>query len=77
MSDAKKKFILFLKKKGAYAAFRKNLNSTRVRNNIKGGYILSFIVSISFTWNDTKEGYDFWRNISDEWHLFANNNMNH
>ncbi len=63
----KKKFILFLKKKGIYAAFRKNIDSPRVRNDIKYGHILSFIFDISFFWSETKEGEDFWRNISNEW----------
>ena len=75
MSDAKKKFILFLKKKGVYATFRKNIHPTRVRNDIKDGYILPYIIDLSFVWSETKEGDDFWRKISNKWSHCSAKNM--
>jgi len=63
----KKKFILFLKREGAYASFRKNLISTRMRNNIKDGHISPGVINLSFSWKDSKEGYEFWAKIHDYW----------
>ena len=63
----KKKFILFLKRNGAYASYRKNVISS-ARNEIKRGNIISYnIINHSFSWEDTKEGYDFWSILANDW----------
>lgn len=63
----KKKFILFLKREGAYASFRKYIISTKMRKGVKDGNISSGIIYLSFDWCKTKEGKDFWFKIHDYW----------
>ena len=62
----KKTFIAFLKKKGIYASYRKNIGEA-TRKEIKDGYIPYSIISYSFNWRETKEGYDFWNAMSSDW----------
>lgn len=62
----KKTFILFLKKKGAYSSFRKNITKS-ARMRIKNGSITSEIIGMSFPWNTTKEGVAFWRSLDVQW----------
>lgn len=62
----KKNFISFLKRKRAYASYRK-LVIPSARNEIKNGYISHDIINHSFSWESTKEGYEFWRFMANDW----------
>ncbi len=73
ITDVKKKFILFLKKKGVYASYRKNLSAKDVRYFIKNQTIWDEIIRFSFNWGKTKEGDAFWLNINNTWsHIYKN-----
>jgi len=63
----KKKFISFLKREGAYASFRKYITSPCVRKDIEDGHISPYMINLSFSWKDSKEGYEFWGKIHDYW----------
>ena len=62
----KKQFILFLKKKGVYALYRKNISSI-TRKVIENGYIPYNIIGLTVAWSKTKEGHDFWENLDTKW----------
>jgi len=69
----KKKFILFLKKKGIYASYRKNLSCPRIRRYIKIGSAPEGIIGYSFGWDKTKEGRCFWGDIDYKWFNICSN----
>lgn len=71
MFDMKRKFILFLKKKGIYASYRKNV-CLLGRYEIKKGIINGSFIGYSLNYEKTKEGCHFWRNISNEWYYIYN-----
>jgi hypothetical protein len=62
----KKNFISFLKRNGAYASYRKFIIPS-ARNEIIRGNISYNIINHSFSWEDTKEGYDFWSIMANDW----------
>jgi hypothetical protein len=65
----KKVFILFLKKRGIYASYRKYVRLIG-RYEIKKGIINSGFIRYSLNHEKTKEGIDFWRKIDNEWFNF-------
>jgi hypothetical protein len=69
----KKKFISFLKKKGIYASYRKNISSPIIRRQIKNGCASSIIIGESFDWYETKEGRYFWGTIDNKWFNICSN----
>jgi hypothetical protein len=76
MIDTKKKFILFLKKKGVYASYRKNLSYGNIRYAIKHNSIWNEIIRFSFNWGETKEGDLFWLNMNNSWsHIYNDKNI--
>ena len=68
-SKNKIKFLVrFLKERNAYSKYRHNLllhKGYHYRTFIKM-FMNSGILSNSFFWRDTKEGYDYWRKLNDE-----------
>jgi hypothetical protein len=68
-SKNKIKFLVkFLKEKNAYSKYRHNLllnkgyhYGTFLKMSMNSG-----ILSNSFFWRDTKEGFDYWRKLNDE-----------
>ena len=71
----KQKFILFLKREGAYASFRKNISKS-ARMRIKNGSITDEIIGVSLTWSTTKEGIEFWRSLDVQWSYSSTKYMN-
>lgn len=69
----KKKFISFLKKRGIYASYRKNLSSPIIRRQIKIGCASEGIIGESFGWDKTKEGRYFWGTIDNKWFNICSN----
>jgi len=61
-----KAFIMFLKKRGIYASYRKNVRLIG-RYELKKGIMTSRFISYSLNYENTKEGYHFWESINDEW----------
>ena len=69
-----KRFIKFLKEEGAYEQYRtlilKQPNYNCVKMSILSKNIesqKSSLIMGAFTWHDTKEGCDFWREIHKKW----------
>ena len=69
-----KAFILFLKQKGIYASYRKNVRLIG-RHELKKGIMNSRFITYSLIYEKAKEGYDFWKSISDEWCRIYTYNM--
>ena len=63
-----KDIINFLKKKDLYDLYYFNLEkclSDQLKNDLNRQVNISLVIG-SFIWKDSKEGYDFWRNIHEE-----------
>jgi hypothetical protein len=74
----KEKFEKFLNDRGLLSAFWRNANSHygiangRPEKTSVLGYIVAVgtdgnFLTIAFKWNDTPEGYEFWKKVADEW----------
>ena len=69
-----KAFVRFLKEKGAYHAYCKNtIESQRFNNNrsLRNFFYcinaLSSYLTAAFRWDGTKEGGEYWADLSNEW----------
>jgi hypothetical protein len=70
-----KRLTRFLKEKGLYGEFSKNFREQfLIRKKwlltIGGDYcdvVESELINYAFSWIDTKQGHEFWENVSDEW----------
>lgn len=65
-----KKFIEFLEGNNAWENFERNFieQGTDVKNYKSDCKVLGDSeISYAFTWNKTKEGYEYWRNLNDLW----------
>ena len=63
-----KDIINLLKKKGLYDLYYFNLEkclSDQLKNDLNRQVNIPLVIG-SFIWKDSKEGYDFWRNIHEE-----------
>lgn len=63
-------FICFLKLCGAYDSYMKNISKTMLKGRKDGIHekdslmAFYFIISCSFIWSITKDGYDYWSIVS-------------
>ena len=79
--DKLKIFIRFLKKNKIYHIFLSNCfsnNGYNVRNNLKKQLTVNdfikdelknhcLFINRAFVWDETREGYEFWYNMFNEW----------
>jgi hypothetical protein len=79
--DNKKLFFRFLKEKGVYAAYRRNFglkylktwhNDLYRKIGVDGKTFFDVVhwtlyINHAFHWASTKEGHEFWKEISREW----------
>ena len=67
------KLMFFLKQKKILDSYKLNCRSWYSKSSIydftKSVNNGSFI-SLAFSWNDSKEGRDFWKKVSSEWRVF-------
>lgn len=56
------KFVSFLKEQGALEAYFENIYEESIFSAYLDGWVDS-----AFIWCDSKEGYDYWRNIYWNW----------
>ena len=77
----RKEFIRFLKEKGAYAAYRRNFGLKYIKTwhktlydkiGVNGMTFFDVVnwklyINHAFHWASTKEGHEFWQEISIEW----------
>lgn len=72
-------FIGFLRKYDAFDSLKKEL-IIQHKNYLDAMFCQSHIenwISFSFSWNKTKEGYDFWNKLNNKWHyIIAENKHN-
>ena len=72
-------FIGFLRKYDAFESLKKELIIQR-KNYIDAMFCQSHVenwISFSFSWNKTKEGFDFWSKLNHKWHyIIAENKHN-
>lgn len=72
-----RKFIRFLKSENAYAKYKINLFKPSVESDIKTAFLskddilinrvcCSYICS-AFSWRESKEGYNYWRDLAEKW----------
>lgn len=73
MKSNVKKFLCFLKEKGAYEKFLYNVNSDKGKNfrktYSKAQLFSTDILKYAFSWEHTSEGFRYWRTIYCEWLL--------
>lgn len=65
-----KKFIEFLERNNAWENFERNFieQGTGVKNYKRNCKVLEGSeISYAFTWDKTKEGYKYWKNLNDLW----------
>lgn len=65
-------FIAFLKEHRAYKKFERNLKALRegmsAKEHIESTWIeKGSVLPAAFAWSRTKEGYDYWLNLSVKW----------
>lgn len=65
----KRLFFSFLKKKNVFHEFEYYCNrdtffKRRIFDDVK---LVNTFVSCSFIWRNTREGYDFWKKIDEDW----------
>ena len=67
--ERKKLFIRFLKENNIYSSYTNNLKIITVDDIVKKAMKVASSSEIfsSFPWRSTKEGFDFWDNLSTEW----------
>ena len=80
MDKTKIKLLHFLKENGAYENYIfnfKNLNNYHISNDFKNfdESIGEDLICASFAWSDTKEGRDFWCDLSNKWFNYIRKNM--
>ena len=66
--DIKKAFLRFIKEKGAYSGYVRNIkkNKKTIEGVIKYSGVQNLIQG-AFVWMGTPEGHSYWSYLSDEW----------
>ena len=64
---AYKLFFRFIKEKGIYGKWRKNLKEKDLYAILFTKRHPSQFLNLSFVWTDTEEGWDFWNKVNKEW----------
>lgn len=65
-----KKFIEFLEKNGAWEKFERNfiIQGRNVRDYKRDSKTYkNFHIAGAFTWSETAEGHDYWKELNDKW----------
>ena len=64
-------FIHWLRKKQALKPFLSNfISHNRYRLRLP-----QYFVTDAFTWDGTREGYDFWHGLDSQWYRYCNKNQ--
>ena len=70
-NNVKQLFLHFLKQEGIYESYIFNFNNTLHINKNFDRFILKteerYFIRFAFSWESTKEGYDFWLKKSIKW----------
>jgi len=71
--DIKKAFLRFIKEKGAYSGYVRNIknNKKSIKKVIKGSGAQNLIQG-AFIWQRTPEGHFYWSDLSAEWAKYMN-----
>lgn len=62
-----KKFMAFLKKNRAYSKYCRAWIEQGMQNNVADRDYSGHILATQFTWSLTKEGHNYWCNLSEKW----------
>ena len=71
-------FIEFMKQEKVWEKYKDNVydNTKEVSADVLLKVILNadiHILNVSFVWKETKEGFEFWKNVYDKWLTYNTN----
>lgn len=71
-------FIEFMKQEKVWEKYKDNVydNAKEVSADVLLKVILNtdiHILNVSFVWKETKEGFEFWKNVYDKWLTYNTN----
>ena len=70
MQSKSKKFIHFLKQNNAYVRYVYNFGKHNYKLSFDAFtrvYLQSQYINSAFVWDETKEGWSYWNNLSERW----------
>lgn len=62
-----KKLMAFLKRNRAYSKYCRAWIEQGLQNNVPDRDYDGFILATQFTWSQTKEGHNYWYDLSEKW----------